>query len=80
MRTLTIRGMDPEIYERLKASAVRHRRSLNSEILVCIERVVGPVRLDPVSWLADLDRLRAEVSHPLLGDAFIDAAKREDRR
>lgn len=53
MPTLTIKGLPDPIYERLKAQADAHRRSLNGEIILCLERAVGASRLDSVAWLAD---------------------------
>lgn len=38
MPALTIKGVADEVYRRLKTSAARHRRSLNSEVITCLER------------------------------------------
>jgi predicted nucleic acid-binding protein/plasmid stability protein len=38
--TLTLKNIPDEVYERLKMSAHAHRRSLNSEALVCLESVL----------------------------------------
>jgi len=40
MRTITVKNIPLELYERLKMSATENRRSINSEIIVCIERGV----------------------------------------
>lgn len=40
MPALTIKGMPDPLYRRLKKRAAEHRRSLNSEILFCLERAV----------------------------------------
>ena len=37
MPTLTIKGMPDALYRRLKRRAAEHRRSLNGEILYCLE-------------------------------------------
>ena len=62
MPTLTIKGLPPELYRRLKAQAEAHRRSLNGEIIVCLERSVaaGPGR--PETWLEDVEAFRRRVS------------------
>ena len=45
MATLTIRGVPEDLHEDLKDRAERNRRSLNSEILVILERALrGPPR------------------------------------
>jgi len=40
MHTITLKNIPDELYERLKQSAAENRRSINSEIIVCIERAV----------------------------------------
>lgn len=40
--TLTLKNIPDEVYERLKLSAAVHRRSLNSEAIVCLESVLIP--------------------------------------
>ena len=43
--TLTLKNIPDEVYQRLKASAESHRRSLNSEAIVCLESVLIPGRV-----------------------------------
>ena len=43
--TLTLKNIPDEVYQRLKASAQTHRRSLNSEAIVCLESVLVPGRV-----------------------------------
>lgn len=74
MPTLTVKNIPDELYERLKQSAGEHRRSLNSEILVCLERALYSERVDPQAVLARADALRrraalAPVTEDLLRDA-----------
>ena len=40
MRTITVKNIPDDIYENLKQSAAVNRRSINSEIIVCIESTV----------------------------------------
>lgn len=54
MPALTIKGIPDEVYRKLKAAAERHRRSLNSEAIVCLERSLSTEREDPGELLADL--------------------------
>ena len=48
MPTLTLKNIPNGLHARLKASAERNRRSLNSEILVRLEQDIGRPVLDPV--------------------------------
>jgi plasmid stability protein len=77
--TLTLKNIPDDLYERLKAAASRHRRSLNSEAIVCLERVLDPPRLSVEERLERARRLREEIKGPVLSDAEIDAMKREGR-
>jgi plasmid stability protein len=77
--TLTLKNIPEEVYERLKASAAAHRRSLNSEAIVCLERALLPRK---VSMEEHLERMRA--LQTMLGDREfdpedIDRFKREGR-
>ena len=48
MPTLTLKNIPDGLHARLKASAERNRRSLNSEILVRLEQDISRPVLDPV--------------------------------
>jgi plasmid stability protein len=45
--TLTLKNIPDDVYKRLKAAAESHRRSLNSEAIVCLETVLLPGRISP---------------------------------
>ena len=79
MPTLTVKNLPPETYQRLKASAQAHRRSLNSELIVCIERALGARRATPVEVRQRAAELRERWQGPPLTMDFIDRAKRAGR-
>jgi len=56
MATLTIKNIPDEVYERLKESAKQHRRSINSEVITCLEKSFFSSKFDPEEFLA---RVRA---------------------
>jgi plasmid stability protein len=58
MPSLTIKGIPEPLYKRLKSRATRNRRSLNSEIICCLEHAVSQTTFDPDAWLAGADKLR----------------------
>lgn len=76
--TLTLKNVPADIYERLKWSAQTHRRSLNSEAILCLESVLLPARVNPDERLA-----RARTLREKLGADFrpvdIDKLKRAGR-
>lgn len=72
--TLTLKNVPDEIYERLKASAQANRRSLNSEAIVCLERVLAPVRRSSAERIERARALRA-LGTPRLRADEIDSAE-----
>ncbi len=78
--TLTLKNIPDEVYQRLKASAETHRRSLNSEAIVCLESVLLPGRIDPGERLARARALRAALPRTKFKVRDIDAMKREGRQ
>lgn len=78
--TLTLKNIPDDVYQRLKASAETHRRSLNSEAIVCLEAVLLPGRADPSERLARARALRAALLETKFRARDIDVMKREGRQ
>lgn len=78
--SLTLKNIPDAVYERLKAAAELHRRSLNSEAIVCLESVLLPNRLPPNDRLARARELRAGLPAAQFAAKDIDAAKRAGRK
>lgn len=77
--TLTLKNIPDAVYARLKASAETHRRSLNSEAIVCLESVLLPRRVDPAERLARARALRTAVRGKPFAARDVDAFKRAGR-
>ena len=54
MPTLTLKNIPTDLHARLKESAERNRRSLNSEILTRLERDVAVPRVDARAFAREL--------------------------
>jgi plasmid stability protein len=80
MLTLTIKNIPPQLYERLKISAQIHRRSINSEVLTCLEETLRSRRVDPETFLSRLNALHREISLPFLTDEALQKMKVEGRK
>lgn len=52
MPNLTVKNIPDELYVRLKEVARTHHRSMNSEIIYCVERTLGTHRVDISEHLA----------------------------
>ena len=76
--TLTLKNIPDEVYERLKLAAGMHRRSLNSEAIVCLEAVLAPARIAPGERVTRARALRAGL-RVKFSPRDIDALKREGR-
>jgi plasmid stability protein len=79
MPVLTIKSIPDRLYRSLKQRAAAHRRSLNSEILVCLEQAVAAEAANPRAVLARADALRQRIRAPRLTDARLRAAKAAGR-
>ncbi len=81
MPTITVKNIPVDLYERLKQRAVENHRSINSEIIVSIERAVqSPKHRDVDDILANARRLRAKTSGNLLTDEKFTELKALGRR
>lgn len=77
--TLTLKNIPDEVYEKLKLSAATHRRSMNSEAIVCLEAALQASRIAPAERLARARALRAALPKGKFRAAVIDAMRREGR-
>ena len=75
MATLTIKNIPDPLVRRLKSQAALHRRSLNLEVIACLEAAAQAVPVDPEVLLA---RARAARRTPVglrLGDRTLNRLK-----
>lgn len=77
--TLTLKNIPDAVYDRLKLAAEMHRRSLNSEAIVCLESVLMPTKMMPRERIARARELRATLSGGKFRACDIDAMKRDER-
>ena len=77
--TITLKNIPDDVYDRLKRSAETHRRSMNSEAIVCLEAVLLPTKVSPTERLARARELRSAVPRGKFRAVDIDSLKREGR-
>jgi plasmid stability protein len=77
MPALHVRNVPEEVYEALRARAVREGRSMNAEVIAILRRSLTS-RRDPEDVIADLRRFRERVQLPADAPAPEDVI-REDR-
>jgi antitoxin FitA len=78
--TLTLKNIPDVVYDKLKRAAEAHRRSMNSEAIVCLEAVLLPVRIAPAERLARARALRASLPSGKFKARDFDVLKREGRK
>jgi plasmid stability protein len=61
MATITLKNIPDELYERLKTVAKLRHRSLNSEIINCLEQSVGRRTMSPEEIRSKAKELREKV-------------------
>ncbi|MAR89834.1 MAG: DNA-binding protein [Pseudomonadales bacterium] len=79
MASLTIKNIPDELYEHLKQAANAHHRSINSELIYCLEKTLLPNKLSATDLRDSAKLLRARVMADTIDSDEIDAAKREGR-
>ncbi|MBW2340165.1 MAG: Arc family DNA-binding protein [Deltaproteobacteria bacterium] len=79
MATVTVKNIPDELYKRLKTVAEINRRSINSEIIVCIENAVTSRRINPDEVLENARRLRQLAVGHRISDEEFNQAKAEGR-
>jgi antitoxin FitA len=78
MATLTIKNLPSDLYRQLKKSAEEHRRSINSEAIVCLEKALAYVQPDEEALMQRIRHLR-ETSPIYLTEAERRQAQEEGR-
>jgi len=79
MTTFTVKNIPTDIYNLLKRSAEMNRRSINSEILMCIEKAVSSYKVDVDTMLKQARSLRELTQNHRFSDEEILQAKNEGR-
>jgi hypothetical protein len=79
MTTYTVKNIPPNIYEKLKRSAELNRRSINSEIIFCIENTVQSQAVDSEVVLRRARKLRRLTENVPITDDELKMAKEDGR-
>lgn len=68
MPAITVKNIPPELYGLLKNAARLHRRSLNNEIIACLERELLPTAISAQERILRAQRLRTQIKPVDAGD------------
>ena len=79
MPALTIKNIPEDLYKELKLVAEQHHRSINSEVIVCLERSLFPKKLSPEERLNNIQALRSQIPANDISPEDIEKAINEGR-
>lgn len=77
--TITLKGVPDDVYDRLKLSAETNRRSLNSEVIACLETLLLPKKTTAIQHLEAIRAIRGRLPQEAFRHEDIDRLKREGR-
>jgi plasmid stability protein len=80
MANLTVKNIPEPLYLRLKEAAKQHHRSLNSELIACLEKNLLSSRIDVQAHIAAARALRAQVDAKQVSLREIEEFKSQGRK
>ena len=72
--TITLKNIPDPIYARLKETAEAHHRSLNSEVIACLENALLPMQVSANERLTRARQLRSRLATTVFLATEIDEA------
>ena len=69
--TITLKNIPDEIYDSLKQAAHAHHRSINSEAIACLERILLPSKIGHDEHLARARQIRQTLASKKFKEADI---------
>ncbi len=79
MANVTLKNIPDDLYEQLKQAANAHHRSINSELIHCLEKTYKPTRLSAAELALEAGELRNRVAVTRLDVDEITAARNQGR-
>jgi plasmid stability protein len=80
MPSITIKNIPQQLYEKLKLAAAMNHRSLNNEMIHCLETVLMPKRLSVAAKLSRAKRIRNQIRAEVFDPNEIKNAIEEGRK
>jgi plasmid stability protein len=74
MPALTIKNIPDSLYKQLKTAAELHRRSINSEVLICLEQALVATKMNPAERLSRIEQMRSLIKTGSITPDDIDQA------
>lgn len=79
MPAITVKNIPNKLYQKLKKRAAKNRRSVNSEIIRCLETTLENRPLNVKDFLLEVEDLRSSTKAPVLTADILRVAKQAGR-
>ncbi len=79
MPTITVKNIPAELYEKLKQTAAIRHRSINREIIACIELAVSSHPVNPEELLITARKLREKTAPYQISEQELNQIKKSGR-
>jgi plasmid stability protein len=79
MPAITVKNIPDILYSQLKQSAEAHHRSINSELIVCLEKALTPQKVDKEQLLLSARSIREKLKGFKVTEEDLTKAKSEGR-
>ena len=79
MATITVKNIPDRLYEKLKSVAHYHRRSINNEIIFCIENTLVSKKINPSELIAQIENFQMNLDVPFLTEDKLKEYKEQGR-
>lgn len=80
MATITIKNIPNELYLKLKNTASSNRRSINNEVIYCIENMIKSRIINPDDFINQIDNFYKNIDIPPLTEEKLKEYKESGRR
>jgi len=79
MATITVKNIPNELYLKLKTTASFNRRSINNEVIYCIENMIQSRKVNPDDFINQIDNFYKNIDVPSLTDEKLEKYKKFGR-
>ena len=79
MAAITVKNIPDELYKQLKRAAEHHRRSVNSELIFCLEKVLKPQKINAKEHILAARQIRQRLEDLKVTEDELKNARNMDR-
>ena len=80
MSAITIKNIPESLYDQLKMAAKQHHRSINSELIVCLEKIFTPQTISTEEHIDGARRIRNRLTQFKVTEEDMQEMKADGRK